>query len=449
MFAVSSLVRSRLFQSTALLACLLLPLQLHASPDGASIRFHAVSLPLSESAELAPTTGSEEQITFAAFVPMAEPDAIRTLIDELETAGDYFSPRIAEHSAELGKALQAMGQHTAALQEFERSQQIWRRQDGLYSAAQASLLQARIDSHLALGNMEVSHDLQQALFVMQQQIAQTDPVALAESHEAWADWNVRVYLHAQQNPLPGGRSSAQDEALALQLAEAFMQYHKALWQLSRIAQKDQYQDKVELERKIAALMLMVNREHRVNAPALIVKQQLHSFNQDKRSNNPVLVGHGSSALQRAIEYSVASAEPELIAGRMMELGDWYLLLDQRDEASSTYAQAGALLRDAGFDEARIARVLESGLPVHNPESSLEALTGDEVMDEFDGYIDVAFDVDGHGKASNARILAATGQDESVERNLVEQIRSGRFRPGFDQDLPVGRKDVTLRYYFSR
>jgi hypothetical protein len=58
-------------------------------------------------------------------------------------------------------------------------------------------------------------------------------------------------------------------------------------------------------------------------------------------------------------------------------------------------------------------------------------------------------VDGHGKATNTRIVAGTGQDERVERTLAEQIRSGRFRPGFDQDLPVERKDVTLRYYFSR
>jgi len=449
MIAVSSLVRSGFWQCAVVLGCLLLQLEALANPDSSSIHFHAVSLPLSESSNLASATGNDEPITFAAFVPMAEPGSIQILIDELEASGDYFSPAIAEHIAELGQALQAMGQHTAALREFERSMHIMRRHDGLHSSAQASLLQARIDSHLALGNMEISHDLQQALFVMQQQIAEADPIALAESHEAWADWNVRVYLHAQQNPLPGGQTSAQDEALALQLAEAFMQYHKALRQLSGVAPADQYQGKVEIERKIAALMMIVNREFQGNAPSLLVKQRQRSFNQDKRSNNPVLVRHGSSALQRAIEYSVVSAEPELIAGRMMELGDWFLLLDQSEEAHAAYTQAASLLGEAGLDDAQIAHVLESGLPVHNPESSLEALAEDDAANEFDGYIDVDFDVDDHGKASNTRILAGTGQDERVERTLAEQIRSGRFRPGFDQDLPVERKDVTLRYYFSR
>jgi hypothetical protein len=139
----------------------------------------------------------------------------------------------------------------------------------------------------------------------------------------------------------------------------------------------------------------------------------------------------------------------LIAERELELADWYLLMNQQDEARTTYATAVALLRDAGIQEKEIAAILDSGQPVRNPEAELLALAEDGTVGTFDGYVDVAFDVSRYGKASNARVLAGASYDEAVEEDLLRQIHDGRFRPGFDQGAPVDRADVTLRYYFAR
>jgi hypothetical protein len=383
------------------------------------------------------------------FMPMPDAASIRAGIFSLEEAGDYYSPRIAELAEELGKVLQAEGEHRAALEAYDRSFQIIRRQEGLFSAAQAGILRAEIDSQLALGDMEAGDTLQQALFLMQQQLLADKPIALAEAHLAVADWNLKYYLQVQQAAVPGGRTQAQNEALAERLGEGVMQYHKALWLLSTATADGLVEEKVAIERKIAALMRMVDKQYQRDLPSTLAKASHSSIQQSKNAHDPVLLNHGSAALQRAIDYSVASAEPVLIAERQLELADWYLLMDQYDEASAAYAAAAESLRAAGVQEAQIATILASGLPVRDPETALLALANDDAVDDFDGYIDVAFDLNRYGKASNARVLAGASYDEQTEEDLLRQIQDSRFRPGFDQGTPVARTDVTLRYYFAR
>jgi hypothetical protein len=264
-----------------------------------------------------------------------------------------------------------------------------------------------------------------------------------------ADWNLQYYLQARQTPVPGGRTAAQDEALAERLGAGFMQYHKALWLLSTAAADSLYAEKVAIERKIAALTLMVNRQYQHDNPNTLTKLGQRSIHQSSRANNPVLSSHGSAALKRAIAYSVAGAGPVQVAERQLELADWYLLTDQHDEARAAYATAVASLRAADVQEPQIAAILESGQPVHDPEADLLALANDEAVSDFDGYIDVTFDLNRYGKASNARVLAGAAYDEQTEADLLRQIHDGRFRPGFDHGAPVDRTDVTLRYYFAR
>ncbi len=445
------------------LGCLLAQ-QAFARSDEAPIFFQAASLPSADTFTSPLSASSEDAAApaFVAFAPMANAARIRDLIASLEDAGDYYSPRIAELAEDLGKALQGAGEHRAALEAYDRGFQIIRRQEGLYSAAQAAILAAEITSHLALGDVETSDALQHSLFSMQQRLLAEQPIALATANLTLADWNLAYYRQMKQTPVPGGRTEAQEEALAERLGEAALQYHQALWLLSTatttttngvsgagLHEANLYEAKVAVERKIAALMLMVDRQYQRDMPSVLAMASNTSVNQNKISHNPILLNHGSEALQRAIEYSVATAEPVLIAERQLELADWYLLMDQHDEARAAYATAVASLRDAGVPEQQIAAILESGQPVHDPETALLALGNDGAGNNFDGYIDVTFDLNRFGKARNARVLAGAAYDAQAEEDLLRQIRDGRFRPGFDEGAPVDRADVTLRYYFAR
>jgi hypothetical protein len=446
-----SVKRFNVKECAVLLGCVLAQHGTIAQAASAPIFFQATSIAATENPSNALPVGNKEGevASFAAFIPMADAASIRAQVASLEEAGDMYAPRIAELSEELGKVLQAEGQHGAALEAYDRSFQIIRRQEGLFSAAQAIILQAKIDSLLALGDLEGSDDMQQSLFLMQQRLLADKPVALAEAHLGFADWSLKYYLQVQQIPGFGGRTTEQDAALAGRLSAAFLQYHEALRLLMISTGNGLYKEKAAIERKIAAVTLMVDRQYQRELPASVANLGQGSSSLNKRSHNSVLSRHGSAALQRAIDYSVASADPVLIAERQLELADWYLLMDQHEEARAAYANAATSLRDAGIQEQQIAAILDPGLPVHDPETALLALAQDQTATDFDGYIDVAFELNRFGKASNARVLAGAAHDAQVEAELLRQIQADRFRPAFDQGAPVERSDVTLRYYFAR
>ncbi|HEY0963117.1 MAG TPA: hypothetical protein VGE69_12260 [Pseudomonadales bacterium] len=430
-----------------------------AHPNGESVWFHAARVPPANGGA-GDTPAQREVASFAAFIPLSGPFAdqladatrLRAQLADLEERGEQYSPQFAELSEQLGRALQAKGEHRAALAAFDRGFQVNRRQEGLHSPMQAALLRAQIDSQLALGDVEAVDLLQHALFSMQQELLTADPAAMAAAHRDAADWNILYYLQMQQVAIPGGITQAEQHARAERLGTALGQYHRALWLLTTAAPPGAYDARAAIERRIAAVMLLTDRQFQLNAPALLSKPGLANLHQDKRTHNPALFAHGSAALQRAAAYGADSAEPAQRATRQLELADWYLLMDQHDSARDAYNAALATLRAANVPEQQLQEVVESGMPVRDPERELRALAQPGAGD-FDGYIDVAFDVDRYGKAHNARVLASAdydaAYDHALENELLREIHGTRFRPGFRGDVPVASKDVTLRYYYAR
>lgn len=451
MSVISSSKKFRIAHAALFVSCVLAQHSASARSDRDPIFFQATNLAVMDGVASMRATGFNETATLssATFAIGVDESNIRARIEGLEETGDFHSAEIAKLSLQLGNALQAAGQHRAALEAYDRSFQIVRRLEGLYSAAQTSVLQAEINSHIALGDMETTDSLQQLLFSMQQQLLAEKPITLADAYLASADWNLKYYLQLRQTPVPGGRTDSQEAALANRLVDSFMQYHKSLWLLSRSTDQGHYDEKTAIERKIAALMLMVNRQYKGDMPNTLTKLGQTSAHQSKHAQHPALLRHGSAALQRAVEYSKVTEEPVLIAERQLELADWYLLMDQHDQARTTYATAVTSLREAGIEEQQISAIVESGLPVHNPEDTLSFAAEAEATGDFDGYIDVSFDLNRYGQASNTRVLAGTSYDEEVEEELLQRIHDGRFRPQFAQGTPVDSTEVTLRYYFAR
>jgi outer membrane biosynthesis protein TonB len=454
--AAGSVVKIR----ALLLGCALLSQATYAHPIGERFSFHAARLPVA-GAEARLAAGLDivgegfvegrEVSSFAAFEPLPDAERLRAEIASLEERGDTYTPRYAELSEQLGRVLQADGEHHAALAAFDRSFHVNRRQEGLRSPMQASLLRAQVESELALGDFEAADLLNHSLFSMQQALFAERPLALAEAHREAADWNMQYYLHVQQLPVPGGVTEAEELVRAERLAAALGQYHRALALLTAAAEASLPDDKAVLERRIAAVTLIADRQQRRDTPTMMSKAGLASIRQSKLSHNQVFAEHGAAALQRAASYA-DSAAPAERATRQLELADWYLLMDQHERAREAYAAALDTLRSANLPEQQVSALVDSGLPVRDPERELLALAR-EASSDFDGYIDVAFDLDRHGKARNARVLASAAvdavDDDALERELLRQISADRFRPDFVDGVPVARNDVMLRYYFAR
>jgi TonB family protein len=439
----------RTTSSCQLLLGSLLLLQGSQALAASEVRFHAVTL---ATATQLPLQTDERALqlnsaSFAAFEQLQPAAELQQAIQQLELGGEHSSPQLAELAFELGKALHAEGRYRDASKAYERAWQLLRQQAGLQAASQIPLLQARIESLLAMQDPLTADQLQQQLLDLQERHHADDALALAEARLAWADWNIRYYLELQSRRLPGGRTDVETDALNARLGQAFRYYHQGLALLEANDGTGIDEWKIEVERRIAALTLMANREHQRHAPTLMAKHGMRSRQAALRSNNEALVEHGSSALQRAIDYSVEQQDAAAVALRTLELGDWYLLVHDLDAAHARYAEAAALLQQAGLPAEAQTQLLQPGLPVHDPVAELQAQLQQQDAAGYEGFIDVSFTVDHSGRALAPRIVANSSDDPALERQLLRRIRNESFRPLAGADKAAS--EVTLRYFFTR
>ncbi len=157
---------------------------------------------------------------------------------------------------------------------------------------------------------------------------------------------------------------------------------------------------------------------------------------------------GSSALRRALAHSYKNPERrnDVIAARMVELGDWYLLFDHRAAALDLYRDALHFMHNASLPQEEVERIMSPGMPVPTPDTAYLAPSAG--AEKFDGFIDVEFELSKFGTATNPRIIASSTGNKQIVRELLHEIRSCKFRPKFVADAPVNSEKIQLRYYYT-
>lgn len=422
---------------------LLLPLALSSLPaqaasDHFAPEFHAVPL---TTALIASDTASP--VPAAAFEPVPDIAAYQQRLQAVEaSAGPYAQP-LAETTRALGQALQQLDQHEEALLAFGRSRQILRIHAGPYNLDQLPVIDAMIESNLALGRLQDADNLHATRFHLQlRALGENNPAAVT-AYLDWADWNVQRYLDTRNPDDP----ALQARLISTRLDTAHRHYASAL----ALLQADpgaSLEALVGAERRIAGLSYIVNSELQTDSHAELTRLGDTSRNRSRQTPNTALFREGTTALKRAISYSIEAPQPELAVARMLELGDWYLLMDDRNAAVDTYEQALGLLETFTLSADAGARLLGSGLPLRDPASAVFELPP-EVQHDFDGFIDVEFKVNRFGKAGNPEILASSSAGRDIEKALLQRIRRSTFRPAFADGTTVARSKVQLRYYYSR
>ncbi|HWK53371.1 MAG TPA: tetratricopeptide repeat protein [Hyphomicrobiales bacterium] len=382
---------------------------------------------------------------------------IQQRIAELEQREGQYAPALADLHDALARLYLAQDEPEAGLAAFEQARQIVRINSGLYSAAQVPLLREIIALNLNLGHLEQATAQQEALFNLQLRQYGRHSLDAVPALLEWADWNVHLYLNPQVQRNPSISIAANiPGTLGLDyrnptLQEAYDRYVSAL---EILHEQDNPRDArlVEIEHKLAALNFMANRDLTTAMDRMPLAFNgglgISEFDRLIERGSALHFLNGSAALKRAVAYASAAEPPDyaLMATRLLELGDWYLLFNRRSSALETYQQALDLLEAAAFSPADIERVVASGMPVHSPDTVYQVQPA-----QYLGYIDVAFTLDKYGAASNPRILGASPEDagEAVERALLQTIRSSRFRPRFEANAPVGTDTVQLRYFYAQ
>jgi hypothetical protein len=150
---------------------------------------------------------------------------------------------------------------------------------------------------------------------------------------------------------------------------------------------------------------------------------------------------GRNALRRILSYDVARSEPWLVrVETLIHIADW-----ERDY--DTYESVYALLEEKRAPRETIDRFFNPSTP-HLLPAFLPNPLASEQTPESTGHIDVAFELNKYGSATQIRVVDATGNATGHEQDrLVRLIAYSRFRPYLANGELV-RKPALVRYYLN-
>ncbi|HEY0961349.1 MAG TPA: hypothetical protein VGE69_03240 [Pseudomonadales bacterium] len=376
----------------------------------------------------------------------------RDRIAELRLSEGSLALPLAEQLLALGHALHEQAELDAALAAFEEARHVLRVNLGLDSLEQAPALTAMFSVYAQQGDVERAHAMQEALFYLRLRHHGAESDGAVDAMLEWADWNVTLYMLL--DPLPTIDSSVHaftrlnDPRLELAY-EAYLRAQQHLQQHG-ISGDPRL---VTTERKLAALNFITDRKlldtygDALYAHVAMSDDAFGDADNALENASAARFHEGSSALRRALAYSERSLQrrDDDVAARMVELGDWYLLFDHRAAAMELYRDALAFMREASLPQEDVERIMSPGMPVPTPDTAY--LPPVEAR-EYAGYIDVEFELTQFGMATKPKVIGSSAHNRQIERELLREIRSCKFRPKFVADTPVNREKVQLRYYYA-
>src|SRR5690606_25684384 len=156
--------------------------------------------------------------------------------------------------------------------------------------------------------------------------------------------------------------------------------------------------------------------------------------------------HGNDALERRLQYlrEMPGVAAKDIAAAALDLADWSLLFGrQRLKTVESYATLYAQ------QATRLAA--EDREPLFSPDYpvALPACIPPEVALEYEGYIDVEFNLNRFGKVSKLAVLGKSEETPGfVEERLVRMLRDTQFRPRLLNGKPRDSDQLQVRYYYA-
>jgi tetratricopeptide (TPR) repeat protein len=384
--------------------------------------------------------------------PAVQETEYREAIADLQRKqGEYALP-LGEQLLGLGHALQEQGRLDEALETFEASRHVMRVNLGLHSIEQVPVLKAMFSVYAAQGDIDNAHASQEALFNLRVRHhgGQDKPEAVNALLD-WADWNVTLYMLLDPQPSLEASSMPYNRFNDPRLELAYNTYTSALQTLQQHAQPGDIR-LVMTERKLAALNFITDQKLQDTYGKALLASTASTGGFDPSGDARVNAStarfyDGDSALRRAIAHSEQQPERrnDEVAARMVELGDWYLLFDRRAAALDLYRDALQFMRANRLPQEDVERIMSSGMPVPTPDAAYHVPAD---ANDFDGFLDVEFELTQFGMATHPRVIASSTEDRRIERELLREIRDCKFRPKFVADSPVKGEKIQLRYYYS-
>ena len=149
---------------------------------------------------------------------------------------------------------------------------------------------------------------------------------------------------------------------------------------------------------------------------------------------------GREGLRRLLSYDVARSAPLVTrVETLIHLADW-----ERDY--DTYERVYALLEEKKAPQEAIDRLFSPATPLVLPAFMPNPLVSTQTR-ESTGYIDVAFELNKYGSATQIRVVDAANATHDAQDRLVRLIAYSRFRP-YLANAELVRKPALVRYYLN-
>jgi len=401
----------------------------------------ATELKQGESPRTASTTKTTKQAATDAMVldmrtslelsqePTPEPESVIVLayeqsIANLEREEGPYSAALPEQMLGLGKALQQLDRHEEAITLFKRGAHLARINGGLYSAEQIAMLRGEIRSHLAVGNFTEVDARQEYLYrVERRSLANSAASVYALLDQA--NWQQKAFI----------AGIGDEEKLSQRLV--------VMWDLYRLSMAETMDYFGETSAELRKPLLgMLKTQY------LIAGHQLFNPNGPKRGSAYVLqtgdrYRKGETVLQALAELGTINKAPVTqVIDDKLALGDWAWWFDKRTEALAFYDQVHSYVADA--EDPTAAEYLASTLAKPKALPIIEGIEALPTPREDDGgELVVTFQVTDMGRVTNIERLREPDveQDERAIGRLLRTLRDIRFRPRFQEGLPVASETL--------
>lgn len=405
-------------------------------------------------------------------------------IGDKEASEGPYTNQLTEDLLAVGRLQQELDAHEEAVDFLTRARNISRLNHGIDTVEQVPILNALVESHMALGNLQEADAVQDGLLDLQVGTYGVDsPEAAAALHQM-GDWNLRAFLERSNIALNiqrmnvtdfmyGGNFTSTDRGANLGYVQEGNPTTTPLYKLA-LAQgnflnainilvgKQDFTNPalLDLERKLLTTMfLRTHQENIVYAPDFYLNRKTQAtgtrldtsgINLRNSEDYPV----GKTSLERRMAYLAANEArtPEQVASTMLEQADWELLFERTRNAEQQYAASYQFFEanPQMLDSIRtlvypdVPVVLPTFLPAPNSREKLGIGPDEEV--QYFGYFDVSFALTKNGKARSVKVQGRGGQvTKNMEMRLNDYLKNLVFRPRFrDGKLDTGT--LRLRYY---
>lgn len=372
----------------------------------------------------------------------------KKVANQLESSGGVYEVQLSEILLGLGESYQALNMHTEAVAAFNRSLHINRVNSGLYSLNQLNVLEQLIKSNTALKDWEnVDKNYHYLYWLNKRNYGDNDP-KLLPTIDRLGRWHLHAY------------TSSLDEQPFRHLLEADHLYDKAI-SLIELQLGSMHPNLLNALYGTALTNYQIAAHVSNSEDIDEIRYGLRNasasrsqrFLQEEFARQDMMLrsyAKGKKSMLRIVDiYNNNQDLPkDGHALALTHLGDWYLLFNKRNSAAKSYDEAYKLMSenedtkkeiDSFFSHPRILPTIK--LPVEeDPDTEIK---------ENPSYVVAMFNVSPTGRARNIEIVESNPVDDtSIKRKAKKSIASSKFRPRFENGIPVETTGVKIRYVFD-